>query len=289
MRKLWIALAGAAVIALAVAGVASAVNTYEVDIADATDGKGSLKRPIPARLDFGYEVDDTEDLRPHVIRQYRIAAEGLYTYPDARPKCTFEQATDPSALDASDLSAACRRAIVGDGTISNEAGAPNDRTQKLTCDVQLTLINISTGDPRYPSDARQIRRRGGMAIRIDTYLPETSRCPIPVHEALAAPFFNVKIDRVATSELRFPVPDTLAHPGGLDNSVVDVASEIDRKVGRVVVRNGKPVPASNDADAAAKRRVGFYSLVGRRGRTRTVRVTFVDESGRKFTARRNIR
>jgi hypothetical protein len=288
MRKLWIALAAAAITALAVAGVASAVNTYEVNLADATDGKGSLTRPVPASLDFGYSVGETSNLRPEVIRQYRIAAEGLYTYPDARPKCTFEQATNPAATDASQLSAACRRAIVGDGTIHNEAGAPNDRTQKLTCDVKLTLINISSGDPRYPSDARQVRRRGGMAIRIDTYLPEGSRCPIPVHEALAAPFFNVKIDRIATSELRFPVPETLAHPGGLDNSVKDVVSEIDRKTGRVVVRRGKPVPASN-ATGAAKRRVGFYSLVGRRGKTRTVRVTFVDESGRKFTATRQIR
>ena len=73
MRKLWIALAAAAVTALAVAGVASAVNTYEVNLADATNGKGSLKKPIPASLDFGYSVGDTENLRPQVIRQYRIA------------------------------------------------------------------------------------------------------------------------------------------------------------------------------------------------------------------------
>ena len=189
MRKLWIALAAALVTALSVAGVASAVNTYEVDIADAASGKGSLARPIPTAFDFGYEVGDTNNQRPEVIRQYRIAAEGLYSYPDAQ------------------LSAACRRAFVGDGSISNHAGAPNDRSQKLQCDVDLTLINISSGDPRYPSDARQVRRRGGMAIRIDTFQPEGSRCPIPVHEALAAPFFNVKIQGIRTSELRFPVPD----------------------------------------------------------------------------------
>lgn len=282
MRKLWIALAAAVVAALSVAAVASAVNVYEVDIADAGPGKGSLARPIPTAFDFGYEVTDSAGNRPEVIRQYRIAAEGLVSYPDARPKCTFEQATDPAAINASQLSAACRRAIVGDGTISNHAGAPTDPTQKLQCDVDLTLINISSGDPRYRSDARQIARRGGMAIRVDTFQPEGSRCPIPVHEALAAPFFNVKIQRVATSELRFPVPETLAHPGGLDNSVVDVVSEIDRKLGRVQVVDGKPRPA-------ARRRVGYFSLVGRKGRTRTVRVTFVDESGRKFTATKSFR
>src|SRR5688500_1400585 len=75
MRKIWIALACAVVAALSVAAVASAVNTYEVDIAKATKGKGSKNKPKPARLAFGYEVDDSEDLRPEVIRQYRIAAE----------------------------------------------------------------------------------------------------------------------------------------------------------------------------------------------------------------------
>jgi hypothetical protein len=271
MRKLWIALVGAVVAAIAVAGIAGAANTYTVHIADASPGKGSVNRPIPTKLDFGYQVGDTENLRPQVVRQYRIAAEGTFTYPDARPDCTFTQANDPTAIDADTLPRPCRAAIVGSGTIDNEAGAPNDRTQKLTCDVQLTLINIANGDPRYPSDNRQIRRNGGIAIRIDTYQPEQSRCPIPVHEALAAPFFDVKIQGIKTTELRFPVPDTLAHPGGLDNAVQEVVSLIQKKTGRVRIK-GK------------SRRVGFYSLVGRKGPTRTVRVTFVDESGDRSTA-----
>jgi hypothetical protein len=273
MRKLLVAVLALAAV-VAVASVAMAANTYEVHIADSTAGKGTMKRPIPASLDFGYRVGDTEGQRPFVIREYRIAAEGLRSYPDARPKCTFEQATDPTATAPSQLSRACRRAFVGDGTIANQAGAPNDRSQKLACDVTLTLINISTGDPRYPKTVRQIRRRGGIAIRIDTDPPA---CPIPVHEALAAPFYDTKLQRVPTSELRFTVPDSLAHPGGLDNSVVEVVSHIDKKTGRVPVRRGIP-------QAAAKRRVGFYSLVGRKGRTRTVRVVFVDESGAKSTA-----
>jgi hypothetical protein len=205
-----------------------------------------------------------------VIKEYRIAAEGLQSYPDARPKCTYDAATDPSATTPSALSAACKRAFVGTGTINNQAGAPNDRTQKLPCNVTLTLINISTGDPRFPATVSQIRRAGGIAIRIDTDPPA---CPIPVHEALAAPFYDTKIQGISTAELRFTVPDSLAHPGGLDNSVVEVTSFIQKKTGRVRLRRGTP-----------KRRVGFYSLVGRSGGTRTVRVTFVDESGAKSTA-----
>jgi hypothetical protein len=274
MRKLSIALAGALLATAVLAGVALAVNTYEVDIAETTAGKGTRAKPIPARLAFGYEVGDTENLRPQVIKQYRIGVEGLMAFPKARPRCTYTQATNPNATSASQLAAACRRAFVGAGTIANQAGAPNDRSQKVPCNVKLTLINISTGDPRYPGTVSQIRRRGGIAIRIDTDPPD---CPIPVHEALAAPFYDIKLEGIPSSELRFTVPPSLGHPGGLDNAVVDTSSVIAKKTGLVRVRNGVPV-------AAATRRVGFYSLVGRKGRTRLVRVTFVDESGVKRTA-----
>jgi hypothetical protein len=274
MRKLLVAaLALAAVIA--VASVAYAANTYKVHIADTSPGKGSRAHPIPTKLDFGYQVGDTENMRPFVIREYRIAAEGTMSFPASRPRCTFAQATDPNVTDPAQLSAACRKANVGTGTINNLAGAPNDRSQKLPCNVKLTLINISTGDPRFPKTVKEVKKLGGIAIRIDTDPPD---CPISVHEALAAPFYNTKIEGIPTSELRFTVPDSLAHPGGLDNAVVEVTSFIKKKTGRVPVRRGLPV------QAAAKRTVGFYSLVGRKGKTRTVRVTFIDESGAKTTA-----
>jgi hypothetical protein len=270
MRKLWSALAGAVVIALAVAGLATAANTYEVHIASSkpAKAKGSVKKPVPSSLNFGYRVGDTENMRPFVVREYRIAAEGLQSFPDARPACTFEQATDPTVTDPADLSRACRKAIVGKGTIANLAGDPGDRSQKLPCNVKLTQINISTGDPRYPKTVRQIRKRGGMGIRIDTDPPD---CPIPVHEALAAPFYDVKLQGIPTAELRFTVPDTLAHPGGLDNSVIEVTTTINKVTGKVKVK-GK------------RRKVGYYSAVGRKGKKRTTRVTFVDESGQKSTA-----
>jgi hypothetical protein len=277
MRKLWIAALTLAAV-LAVGGVALAANTYTVDLAKSSPGKGTRAHPIPTKLDFGYSVGDTEGKRPFVIREYRIAAEGTFTFPKARPRCTFDQATDPNVTDPAKLSAACRKANVGTGTIDNLAGAPpppdSNRDQKLPCNVKLTLINISTGDPRYPATVKQIKKRGGIAIRIDTDPPD---CPIPVHEALAAPFYDTKIEGIPTSELRFTVPDTLAHPGGLDNSVVNVVSHIKKLTGKVAVKHGVPT-------TAAKRTVGFYSLVGRKGKTRTTRVTFIDESGAKSTA-----
>ena len=267
MRKLWTAVVAAIVISVAVAGIAIAANIYAVPknlVGASPSGKGSLTKPIPAKLRFGFTVGDSENLRPQVIREYRIAAEGLQSYPDARPTCTFDQANKAIEIDS-----ACNRAIVGKGTIDNFAGAPTDRSQKLRCDVKVTQINISSGDPAYPKTVSQINKRGGMAIRID--VDQGVNCPIPIHTALAAPFYDTKVDGISTAELRFTVPDRLAHPGGLDNSVVKVTTTINKKKGKVKVK-GKT------------RTVGFYSLVGRKGKTRTTRVTFIDESGVKKTA-----
>jgi hypothetical protein len=128
--------------------------------------------------------------------------------------------------------------------------------------VKLTLINISNGPG-------VTKKRGGMTIRIDTDPPA---CPLSIHGALAAPMFDVKIEGVPSSELRFRVPDNLVHPApGVDNSVIDVTSHVLKKTGKVKVK-GK------------SRTVGFASAVGRKGKTRTVRVTFVSEDGNKSTA-----
>jgi hypothetical protein len=257
MRKLWIAGVAAVVAAFSVAGIAYAVNTYDVNLASGSPNKkGSPSKPVPSTLNFGYLVDDSEDLRPSIINQYRIAAEGVKYFTKARPTCTFSQASQSPSF-----ARACRAAIVGNGTIENEAGAPTDRSQKLPCNVDLTLINISNGPG-------VTRKRGGMAIRIDTDPPD---CPIPVHGALAAPIFDVKIEGVPTSELRFNVPDDLTHPGGLDNSVIKVVSRVQRKTGRVRIKG-------------TRRTVGFASVVGRKGRQRTVRVTFRSEDGNLQTA-----
>ena len=279
MRKLWLALAAAGVIAVAVAGVAYAVNTYAVTSGKtSSSAKGSLAKPVPLSFKFGFPVSDSQGNRPAVIKQYRIGAEGLEAFNKARPTCTFDQATNPNVGDPSQLAPAFKRAFVGSGSIHNEAGTPTDRTQKLTCDVKLTLINIRTGDHRFPATVKQIKRRGGFAIRIDQYqangVDDPSRCPpVDLHEALAAPFYDVKIDGIKSAELRFTVPDTLAHPGGLDNAIRTVITTIGKKTGKVKV-------------GGVTRTVGIWSAVGRKGAKRTTRVTFVDEDGVKKTATR---
>jgi hypothetical protein len=258
MRKLWIAAIAAVVVAFSAVGIAYAVNTYDVDIASGSPNKaGSTAKPVPSSLNFGYEVGDTAGNRPSVINQYFIAAEGIKYFPKSRPTCTFAQSDESPAYNKK-----CKPALLGTGTIANAFGASTDPTAKAGCDVKLTLINISNGPG-------VTKKRGGMSIRIDTDPPD---CPLSIHGALAAPIFDVKIEGIASSELRFKVPDNLVHPApGVDNSVIDVTSHVLRKKGKVKV-NGKT------------RTVGFASVVGRKGKKRTVRVTFVDETGHKATA-----
>jgi hypothetical protein len=259
MRKLWLAGVAALVAAISVSGIAYAVNTYVVDIASGGPGNkaGSPSKPLAAFLNFGYEVGDTNNNRPSVINQYFIAAEGIKYFPKARPTCTFAQADESPAYNRK-----CKAALVGRGTIANAFGPATDPTAKAGCDVKLTLLNISNGPG-------VTKKRGGMAIRIDTDPPA---CPLSIHGALAAPIFDVKIEGIKSSELRFRVPDNLVHPApGVDNSVIDVSSKVLRKTGKVKVK-GKT------------RTVGFASAVGRKGKQRTVRVTFVDETGHRETA-----
>jgi hypothetical protein len=258
MRKLWIAVVAAVVVAFSAVGIAYAVNTYEVDIASGSPNKaGSAAKPVPSSLNFGYEVGDTAGNRPSVINKYFIAAEGIKYFPKARPTCTFAQADESPKYDNK-----CKAAVLGNGSIANAFGASSDPTAKAGCDVKLTLLNISNGPG-------VTKKRGGMAIRIDTDPPA---CPLSIHGALAAPIFDVKIEGIASSELRFTVPDNLVHPApGVDNSVIDVTSHVLKKTGKVKVK-GK------------ERTVGFASAVGRKGKTRTVRVTFVSEDGNKSTA-----
>jgi hypothetical protein len=258
MRKLLLAVTLGVVAALSVAGIAAAVNTYEVTTGKATPERpGSAARPLPVKVDFGFTVDDSEDLRPSVIRQYRIGGEGLKFFAKARPTCTFAQADE-----SPDINPACRKAIVGSGSGANEFGPANDRTVKGACDIKITLINLSNG----PGITK---KRGGMAIRIDADPPA---CPLPLHRSIVAPFFDVRIGGVASSELRFTVPDNLLHPApGVDNSIIETITHVQKKTGKVKVK-GKT------------RTVGFYSSIGRKGKKRTTRVTFVDETGRSVQA-----
>src|SRR5918994_6997313 len=270
MRKVLVA--ALAVVALAaVAGVAIAANTYTLHKASTSaKGKGSLRKPIPTNLVFGFRVGETDpSKRATVIEKYAIGAEGLLANTKVKPKCAFTDFDDPV------VPARCNKALVGKGIVKNAAGPSTDQSlsQSTPCNLQLRLYNIGTG----------------MAIRLDSngkpppgpfgdFSSSEVGCLLPIATAIKARFVKTKIAGVTASDLRFTVPQNLKHPvAGNDNSIRESVSTIARAEKTI---NGK--------------RWGFYSKVGCKGAKRTVRATFTTEATaseppRKFTATRQVK
>jgi len=275
MRKLLIP-ALAAVIAIAVAGVAFAANVYTVDGDTKPRAKGTANKPVPVSLDFSYTVaDDNPANRGIPVKEYRIGAEGLVTYPGAFPSCSggTSGANNP---DQAGAARACKKAKVGGGTIKALVGARNAPTTSSNCVINLSLFNLKPGNY---GDAGKIGKTGGLAIRLDADPPAPpslddqfkGQCLAAQHASILAPYKTVKIKGVKSSELRFTVPPELLHPAqGLDVTVRDVTSAIKK-----IVSKGKVKVAGK------KRKVGFYSAVGCKGGKRSIQVTFVSETGQK--------
>ncbi len=266
MRRILTA-AIAATALLSLTGVALAANLYTVDGSSKPKGKGSKKKPRPIALKFDFQVEsDNPAVRGTPIETFAIGSEGLVTYPERFPSCTFAQANRNSGP-----ARACRKAKVGSGLVQNLVGPAASPSVKIFCNLKLRLYNI-----------RGVGRHGGMAIRLDgdprepalqTPNDRTINCPTAVHGAIKAKFVPRRIAGVAADELRFSVPSELLHPSGLDTTVRNTISKIAKKVRKKRIR-GK------------QRKVGYYSSVGCKGRKRTVRATFTDELGNKFTATR---
>ena len=84
MRKLWTVMVGALAISVAAAGIAIAANTYEVPkelVGASPNARGSLKKPVPATLQFGFRVTDTEGMRPFVVERYFTPQKGCRASP----------------------------------------------------------------------------------------------------------------------------------------------------------------------------------------------------------------
>ena len=153
MRKSIFALV-TAVAVLAAGGVAYAANVYTVTGSATPAGKGSAKKPVPKTLKFGLSVKDSNPAnRGTPIRSFAIGAEGLVTYPEAFPHCTFSQA------NAGTVSSKCKKAKVGTGLVQNTVGPGSAPTTKLFCNLKL-------GSTTSAAAARTVASRSGWtAIR----------------------------------------------------------------------------------------------------------------------------
>ena len=266
MRRILTA-AIAATALLSLTGVAVAANLYTVDGSSNPKGKGSKKKPRPIALKFDFQVEsDNPVVRGTPIKTFAIGSEGLVTYPERFPTCTFSQANRDGSP-----ARACRKARIGAGLVQNLVGPASSPSVKIFCNLKLNLYNI-----------RGAGRHGGMAIRLDGDPKEpalqnpndrTINCPTALHGAIKAKFVPRRIAGVPADELRFSVPPELLHPSGLDTTVRNTISKIARKVRKKRI-------------AGKQRKVGYYSSIGCKGRKRTIRATFTDEQSRKFTATR---
>jgi hypothetical protein len=268
MRKFLVAALALAALA-AVAGVAYAANTYKLHKASTSaKGKGSMAKPIPTNLVFGFQVGETDSSkRATVIEKYAIGAEGLLANTKVKPKCAFTDVDDQAGVPAK-----CNKALVGKGLVKNAAGASSDQSlsSSAACNLQLRLYNIGTG----------------LAIRLDSngkppppsFESNTVGCPLPIGTAINAKYVKTKIAGVTGSDLRFTVPQNLKHPvTGVDNSIRQSVSTI--ALAKKTIRG---------------KEVGFYSKVGCKGSKRTVRATFTteptsSEPARTFTASKQVK
>ena len=96
-----------------------------------------------------------------------------------------------------------------------------------------------------------------------------------MHTAIKAPFTTVKLDGVKTSELRFSVPDNLAHPAGLDNAVVDTTSVVEKKTAPMMIKGVRSAPSASTRRSAARASARCAS-------------SSCDETGQKFTANKQV-
>jgi hypothetical protein len=260
-----------AIAALTLAGVALATNVYTVGGGSPTPGKPTNAKPIPAALRFDFQVEDENPaLRGTPIQTFGIGAEGVVSYPELFPTCSFSQANgDGHRSD-------CRRAKVGGGLVQVLVGPSSNRMSKLYCNLKLTPYNLSGQG-----------KNGGMAIRLDggPVTPplsgpddRTINCPVGVHTAIKSKFVPVRIGGAKADELRFTVPTALLHPTGLDATVRNTESRILRRVSKRKVKV-----------AGKRRKVGFYSAIACKGPKRTIQATFTAEDGVKSVARTQIK
>jgi hypothetical protein len=251
---------------LVLAGVAVAADRQRVSrVSVVPGGSGSPSKPKPVQIGFGLSVAaERPSLRPKPIKTYAIGIEGVLAFPQAFPSCSLGHAKIRGGPART-----CKRAQVGSGLIRAAAGLQEDpgMADSLPCNLKLRLYNTGAG----------------AALRVDTGPPQPrdfkSRklgCPVPIHTAIRGQFAKTTIDGLASNELRFTLPKLLLRPlegweGALQ--LVDASLIGDTAPLRVKGR---------------MREVGYLSAVGCRGKDRTARAAFIDESGVRTEATRTV-
>jgi hypothetical protein len=221
-------------------------NTYNVTASTSPKKQGSTKKPVPLKINFNFTVGEANNNRPAVVKKYSIFFGGTRVNNNFFPACT------QAKLQGANGKAACSKAVVGGGYVENIVGPSNDKTSKpLTCNLKLTVYNVRNKRALLLVEGGQNATDPRMKCIAD-FGPSNGVIPANY------------VRKSSGTSLEFEVPSNLLHPAStVDVSIVRTRSTIKR---RTVRKNGK------------KR--GYYeSIGGCKGKRRTVRVKFTEESG----------
>lgn len=235
-------------VSLALAAVAIAgQNEYTVKISTTSKKVGTLKKPKPIGLKYGFTVVDTEGQRPAALVSLKIASKGLRYNTNRFPGCSATKITQ-----AQSDKVCPKKSLMGTGYANNRAGAVQDRSQQaIRCHLRLKWYNS---------------RRNKAALYVEAVqTTDPSRADFcPFNPATAIP---ISIAKAKTGDTQsFTIPDNLQNPGGtLKNSLVE--TQLTFKNVRKKIGKGKK-----------RRTVGFLESIGqctKRGVLTTT--TFVNE------------
>ena len=298
MRKIAL-IVGAAVALFSIVAVAEAANVYTVTIAKVTDvanktKAGTKTNPKPARIQFGYNVANTDpSQRPSVTTDYDInfgpdirQNRALFTAKNGAKFCTAAQAGY-----ASGQTPTCPAGSqVGTGVVKNKAGLEGTTGVASDCNVALTLF---VGDGKVPAGFNN----DGKTVKSDLVLqleghpngvpgrPDAGKCALDVNKSAFPAQFVRKAN--GSTSLAFhvkEVPFQKPTPG-VENAVVDVTSNVFKTV-RVKTRVRRRVGGRFVFVTVTKTR-GLFETVGCKAGAHKVLVTYTDKSGAVNTATKN--
>src|SRR5436190_22605319 len=199
---------------LGIVAVAYAANTYKVDFAKVSPTKsGTLKKPKAVRIQFGYSVGTTDGNRPATSTDQAISFG-----PGLRANGKLKKTRTTFAFAQCKLSQASSNACpaktkVGSGIVKNLAGSKNDSSQKIPCQLNLTIYN---GDGKlYPpsqNDGKRVREDVWLALKGQPPIcPLVVNAPIPAQFGLVGGRLALSF-HIARTPFQEPTP-------GVENSV----------------------------------------------------------------------
>jgi hypothetical protein len=231
------------VAALMLVAPALAANEYNVTASFSPTKSGTVKKPAPVGITFGYVVKDTEGGRPFSLENFTALFEGVAVNTNTFPKCSA------SAITQAQTDSGCPSgSLVATGYARNLAGDRNNR-KDVSVKCYLTLRLHNSGNNKM-----------ALFVKGDPQLAGAKNCPISLSTAI--PVSIVRQSRGAA--LRLVIPESLKHPlATLTNAVV----EVNLKVKKLTKK-------------AHGRSTGLFETVGRctRGK-RAVTVSFNNEGG----------